>query len=269
MGILVVIHTFGADMKWHPHIHLIVTGGGLSLDGKRWIRTDPRFLMYHGGLKKRWKYQVCTRMKKAHRQDQWRFPKSKHFLTSYPHFASMINKLWHLTWYAYIGASLLDPRFSIQYIGRYTKRAVMAEYRIVCYDGKIVRFSFKDYAQGGKISYITMKVHSFIGRLIRHIPDKYFPMIRYAGLFANRWKKHYLSQCRIALNQPQPDDTSCYQSWAERQTELTGINPLLCPNCDQPLTLMGSFFGNWQQLQFLFDTAGKDAYIAPALLKPG
>jgi hypothetical protein len=114
-----------------------------------------------------------------------------------------------------------------------------------------------------------MKVHSFIGRLIRHIPDKYFPMIRYAGLFANRWKKHYLSQCRIALNQPQPDDTSCYQSWAERQTELTGINPLLCPNCDQPLTLMGSFFGNWQQLQFLFDTAGKDAYIAPALLKPG
>ena len=70
MGILVVIHTFGADMKWHPHIHLIVTGGGLSLDGKRWIQTDPRFLMHHGGLKKRWKYQVCTRMKKAHREDQ-------------------------------------------------------------------------------------------------------------------------------------------------------------------------------------------------------
>ena len=50
-----MIHTFGADMKWHPHIHLIVTGGGLSLDGKRWIETDPKFLMYHGGLKKRWK----------------------------------------------------------------------------------------------------------------------------------------------------------------------------------------------------------------------
>ena len=49
--------TFGADMKWHPHIHLIVTGGGLSLDEKRWIQTDPRFLMHHGGLKKRWKYQ--------------------------------------------------------------------------------------------------------------------------------------------------------------------------------------------------------------------
>lgn len=73
MGTLIVIHTFGADMKWHPHIHLIVTGGGLSLDGKRWIATDPKFLMHHGGLKKRWKYQVTTRMKKAHRQGQWRF----------------------------------------------------------------------------------------------------------------------------------------------------------------------------------------------------
>jgi hypothetical protein len=111
MGILIVIHSFGADMKWHPHIHLIVTGGGRSLDGKRWFATDPRFLMHHGGLKKRWKYQVSTRMKRAHRQMQWRFPKSKNFLKRYPCFAAMLNKLWNLTWYAYIGASLLYSTF--------------------------------------------------------------------------------------------------------------------------------------------------------------
>jgi hypothetical protein len=210
-------------------------------------------------------------MKKAHREGQWRFPKSKDFLKQYPLFASMINKLWNLTWYAHIGASLLDPRFSVQYIGRYTKRAVMAEYRIVYYNGKIVGFSYKDYAHGGKTSYITIKVHTFIGRLIRHIPDKYLPMIRYAGLFANRWKKKYLSQCRIALNQPEPDDTDAHrhQSWAERQAAYTGADPLRCPNCDQPLTFVGNFFGNWEKLQYLFDTAGKDAYIAPPLLKPG
>jgi len=161
------------------------------------------------------------------------------------------------------------PRFSVQYIGRYTKRAVMAEYRIVYYDGKIVRFSYKDYAEGGKISYITMKVHTFIGRLIRHIPDKHFPMIRYAGLFTNRWKKQYLSQCRIALNQPEPVDTNTHQSWAERQAEYTGTDPLLCPNCEQPLILVGIFFGNWEKLQYLFNITGKDADIAAPLLKPG
>jgi len=271
MGILIVIHTFGADMKWHPHIHLIVTAGGLSLDGKRWIATDPKFLMYHGGLKKRWKYQVTTRMKRAHREGQWRFPKSKDFLKQYPFFAAMLNKLWSLTWYAYIGACLLDPRFSIQYIGRYTKRAVMAEYRIVYYDGKIVRFSYKDYAQGAKTSYMTLKVYTFIGRLIRHIPDKHFPMIRYAGLFSNRWKKQYLAQARAALSLPESDDCSenTKPLWAERQSDYTGINPLQCPNCDKPLTFVGCFFGYWNPLQHLFEKAGKDASIAAALLRPG
>ena len=179
MGILIVIHTFGADMKWHPH-------------------------------KKRWKYQVTTRMKKAHRERQWRFPKSKDFFKQYPLFAAMINKLWKITWFAYIGASLLDPRFSIQYIGRYTKRAVMAEYRIIYYDGKIIRFSYKDDA-----------------------------------------------------------DTNIQTSWAERQTEYIGINPLQCPNCDKPLTFVGSLFGNWSKLQYLFVKAGKDSTIAAALLRPG
>jgi hypothetical protein len=76
----------------------------------------------------------------------------------------MLNKLWNLTWYAHIAACLLDPRFSIQYIGRYTKRAVMAEYRTPPRrgDGKIVRFSYKDYAHGAKTSYMTF-VGCFFG----------------------------------------------------------------------------------------------------------
>jgi hypothetical protein len=131
MGILAVLHTFGSDLKWHVHVHLIVTGGGLSLDNGRWIATDPRFLMHEGGLKKRWKYQVVTRMKQAHREGRWRFCKSLSSIRKYPCFAAMLNKLWKLTWWGFIGSSLADPRFSVRYIGRYTKRAVPAEYRII------------------------------------------------------------------------------------------------------------------------------------------
>ena len=269
MGILAVIHTFGADMKWHPHIHLIVTGGGLSFDGKQWISTDPKYLMNHKGLKDRWKYQVITRIKKGHKERRWRFPKSKAYFKEYHFFAAILNKLWCITWYVYIGASLLDPRFSVHYVGRYTKRAVIAEYRIVYYDGKIVRFSYKDYAEGGKISYITLKVNTFIGRLIRHIPDKHFPMIRYCGIFSNRWKKQYLTQARIALNQEEPDNKEEKVTWAERQREYTNINPLVCPNCNQPLVLVGTFFGNWEELQNLFAKVGKDFTIPSPLLKPG
>ena len=90
---------------------------------------------------------------------------------------------------------------------------------------------------------MTLKVHTFIGRLICHIPDKHFPMIRYAGLFSNRWKEQYPSQARIALKRTENDDTHTYtlSLWAELQTEYTGINPLICPNCDQPLTYVGTF----------------------------
>ena len=101
-------------------------------------------------------------------------------------------------------------------------------------------------------------------------------MNRRAGLnlitqAATEAAQQWVSQCRIALNQPEPDDTDANtrQSWAERQAELTGIDPLLCPNCDQPLTFVGMLLGNWQKLQDIFDTAGKDASIAPPLLKPG
>ena len=147
----------------------------------------------------------------------------------------------------------------------------MAEYRITDYDGKIVRFSYKDYAEGGKTSFMTLKVHTFIGRLIRNIADKHFPMIRYAGLFSNRWKKQYLSQARVALNQSQSDDSNknTQPSWADRQIDYTGTDPLICPNCAQPLTFIGTFFGNWNELQYLFNNAGKNSDIPPALLRPG
>jgi len=183
----------------------------------------------------------------------------------------MINKLWALIWYAHIGSSLLDPRFSIKYIGRYTQRAVLAEYRITYYDGKIVRFSFKDYAQGGKTNYMTLKVNTFVGRLIRHIPDKYFPMVRYAGIFSNRWKGRYLPQARTALQQPEPmpELESNSPAWVVRQQEYSGTNPLQCPNCHQLLVLVVVLFGPWPRIQRTFRDSGRDAAIPSPLMRPG
>jgi hypothetical protein len=147
----------------------------------------------------------------------------------------------------------------------------MAEYRIVYYDGKIIRFSYKDYAEGKKISYMTLKVDTFISRLIRHIPDKHFPMIRWCGIFANRWKKQYLALARSALKQPFIVDSEKQSTprWAERQMNYTGRNPLLCPFCKTELTFIGTVFGNWNELQFIFQHYGKDASIPSYLLKPG
>jgi len=278
MGLVTVIHTFGADLKWYPHLHLLVTEGGLSLDGRRWIEPyNLGWLMAHEGLKKMWRYHVITAFRKAHRNGEFRFPANAAFLKRFVSFNRLLKQLYDLTWYAHIGACLLDPTASLRYIGRYTKRAVLAEYRITSYDGKKVRFAFKDYAKGGKTSYKTLPVLAFIGRLIRHVPDKHFKMVRYSGLFAPRWRVRYLEQARRALGQqPQPsEDTATdaravsLMSWQDRQ-HAQGADPLRCTLCDQPLQLIEIAFGPHARIERLFERAGRPVRLAhPATLAMG
>jgi hypothetical protein len=172
----------------------------------------------------------------------------------------MLSNLYQLTWYVHIGAALLDPRATVRYIGRYTKRAVLAEYRITHYDGKTVRFRFKDYARGGRMSYKTLRVLAFIGRLIRHIPDKHFKMVRYAGLFATRWKARYLEQARVALAQELPAETTnsapSMLPWRQRRLATQGRDPLLCRACQHPMRLVAKIFGNHQTIAEYFEAAG-------------
>lgn len=280
MGIVTVIHTFGADLRWHPHVHLLVTEGGLSLDGRRWIQPYKLgWLIRHASLKAMWKYHVIAAFRQAHKQGELRFPARWAIFKAYPRFNGLLNKLWQLTWYAHIGACLLDPSATLRYIGRYTKRAVLAEYRITYYDGLRVRFAFKDYAQGGKTSFVTLPVLAFIGRLIRHIPDKHFKMVRYSGLFATRWRRRYLADARRALGQPRPQDSPpeegtsvlalSQRTWRERRIAQTGTDPLACSHCGRSLVLTEVAFGPHPRIEALFREAGHPARaFHPALPQP-
>jgi hypothetical protein len=266
LGMVAVIHTFGADLKWHPHVHLLVTEGGLSLDGRGWVRPYKLgWLMSEAGVKKMWRYHCVTAFRKAHRAGEFRWEAKSAFLKQYPRFSKFLSNLYELTWYVHIGAALLDPRATVRYIGRYTKRAVLAEYRITHYDGKVVRFAFRDYARGGQTSYKTLPVLAFIGRLVRHIPDKGFKMVRHAGLFAPRWKARHLGQARAALAQesgrlaeaPEPDEAEATSllSWRERRVAATGEDPLVCPSCRVEMQLLGTVFGSHAAIAEYFEAA--------------
>jgi Putative transposase len=219
--------------------------------------------MAHGGLKRMWRYHVIRALRQAHREGRLRFPKKAAHWAEYPRFNSLLRRLYEIIWYAHIGVSLCDPRFTLGYIGRYTKRAVLAEYRITDYDPDrgLVRFAFRDYAQGGKTSYKTMPVLAFIGRLIRHIPDKHFKMVRYAGLFATRWRQH-LAHARAALGQspsmpPATEETrASLPSWRERRL-AEGKDPLQCPICRIPLCFVRLVFGAHEPIAEMFRAAGR------------
>ncbi len=218
------------------------------MDGTRWVRPYKLgWLISQAGLKKMWRYHCIKAFREAHRAGAFRFPASSAFLKVFPCFNKMLSNLYQKTWYVHIGAALMDPGATVRYIGRYTKRAVPAEYRITYYDGHLVRFRFKDYAKGGKTAYKTLRVLTFLGRLIRHIPDKHFKMIRYAGLFATRWKARYLAQARAALAQeteastvpstPPPQPSTSTLPWRERRLATQGVDPLLCKICNRSMRL--------------------------------
>ena len=245
-------------MLWHPHVHLLVTEGGLSQDGAHWIRPYKQgWLMLESGIKKMWRYHCITAFRQAHRSGQLRWQAQSAFLKNYPCFNKLLSQLYELKWYVHIGAALLDPAATVRYIGRYTKRAVLAEYRITYYDGKVVRLAYRDYAQDGKTSYKTLPVLAFIGRLIRHIPDKNFKMVRHAGLFAPRWKARYLAQARAALHQPIPLAQQAEQAsllpWRQRQAAEQGADPLICSTCLVQMELVQVLFGSHAAIAKYFD----------------
>ena len=129
--------------------------------------------------------------------------------------------------------------------------------------------AFRDYAAGGRTSFATVTVSAFIGRLVRHIAGKCFPMVRYAGLFCNRWRRGYLAQTQDAMGRKESVAASEPVPWAERQEQLTGTNPLLCPCCHVPMVLAVVLFGPWEEIQSQIQPSPHVLPIPAALRTPG
>jgi hypothetical protein len=236
-GIYIVLHTFGSDLKFNPHFHVIVTAGGLSLDKRQWISAAENFLMPAAGLKKRWRYNVIKAIIEKNNKNLLQMP----YLPKqgrYINLRGVISVISKLNWYVFIGARLLDIGMTVKYIGRYTKRPVIAETRILHCDNKWVIFQFKDYAEGGKSSVKKMRLFTFITYLIQHIPDKSYRLVRGYGLFSSRLKGELLPRVRTLLGQTAQKEAVNRPTWRERRTKESGKDPLLCENCSAEMSLV-------------------------------
>lgn len=244
-GLIAVLHTFGADLKFHPHVHVMVTAGGLSLQGDRWIGLSHGYLMPEAGRKKRWRYEVTRRVNRAYRAGDLTMPMLS---CGRPlHLGMVMCQVLKLIWYVMIGTSLKKIGFAVSHIGRYTRRPVIAEGRILRFDEKWVIFRYKDYARGGQQSIKKLRVFEFIGRLLRHIPDKHFRMARHYGIFATRVRTTALAEARALLGQPEPAPQRP-PTWRQRRQSRTGVDPLACPGCGEEMELVGYFFGPHAEL---------------------
>jgi len=162
---------------------MLITCGGLCLNHNKWLNN---FFIPEKALKPIWKDNVISFIRKSYKNNSLILP--AHIK---PILGSILNNLYSKIWYVNFGRKLDNASFAIIYIGRYTKRPVIAESRILSYDGEFVIFSYDDQISSQTI-YSKLPVDEFIARLIRHIPDKGFRQIRYAGIFALRVRSKLL-----------------------------------------------------------------------------
>lgn len=236
-GLISVLHTFGADLKWNPHIHVIITCGGLSLDESRWIENH---FIPHQCLKPMYRYAFLKELKKLFRAGELKPPPAHRHIRTDESFNSYLTQFYKKEWYVHLGKSLKDADFTIRYVGRYGKRPVLAESRITAFDGKTVTFRYKDRATGEDTS-LGLPVQEFIARLVMHIPDQNFRVLRHAGLFANRVRREKIATARQRLGQTaKPAPTRI--AWREMFRNTFGRAPLACPRCGDIMKLIGVTF---------------------------
>ena len=209
IGITAVLHTWGSALTHHPHVHMIVPGGGIALDGERWISSRPAFLLPVRVLGKLFRRLFLTRLIALHDAGRLAF---------FGHLAPLADRrafLRHLSpvrskrWAVYAKPLFAGPQAVLAYLSRYTHRVAISNRRLLAFDETGVTFRYKDYRRSGadRQQVMTLGVDEFIRRFLLHVLPRGFHRIRHYGLLASSARKVNLARAReLLVVAPPPDD---------------------------------------------------------------
>ncbi len=247
IGMTSVLHSWGSAMTHHPHVHIIVPGGGLSQNGERWIACRPGFFLPVRVLSRLFRRLFLTGLEAAHRAGRLRFFGDRADLTDPAAFAAQLEPLSKSEWVVYAKAPFGGPQAVLAYLSRYTHRVAIANSRLVAADAETVTFRWKDYRaqrrSGGRNRQKLMRLATdeFIRRFLLHVLPKGFHRIRHYGLFANSARLRNLATIRRLLRAAPPDpepDASDTQA-ADAPATRTLRQP--CPCCGGPMIVIETF----------------------------
>lgn len=234
IGITAVLHTWSQTLIDHIHLHCIVTGGGLSADGRRWGRSKrARFLFPVRAVATLFQGKFLAHLDHAWGTHTLTFAGQSAPLRQPLEWQRLLAILRGKPWYVYLKAPLAGPAQVLNYLSRYTHRIAISNDRILAVDNDTVRFSYKDYAAGGTRKEMTVEGTEFLRRFLLHVLPPHFMRVRHYGLLANRARTAKLARCRELLGATPPKDPPPAESAVERLLRLTGIDVLRCPFCGQ------------------------------------
>ena len=233
IGFMAILHTWSQTLIDHPHLHCLVTGGGLSLDGKRWIASRKDFFIPVSVLSSLFRGKFLDGLKKLYEAGELKFPGQIEELKEAPAFKRLLTNLYHQEWVAYCRPPLKHPEKVMDYLGRYTHRVALSNDRLVKLEGNQVTFRWRDSADNNKIKWLTLEVFEFIRRFLLHVLPEQFVKIRYYGILSHRSRKGKLLRCKKLLGvvtSEEPEEVP-KETWQDLLTRITGIDPRICPHC--------------------------------------
>ncbi len=249
IGLTAVLHTWGSALTHHPHVHIIVPGGGISPDGERWIACRPGFFLPVRVLSRLFRRLFLEQFAAAYHAGKLQFFGSQAALADLKTFKDHLAPLWKAEWVVYAKRPFGGPEAVLAYLSRYTHRVAIANSRLVAFNDSGVTFKWKDYRAKqqrrgkepapAKAGVMTLAVAEFIRRFLIHVLPSGFHRIRHYGLFANGGRAENIARARQLLHVPeppqQPDDTGCADDGEPQPSSYP------CPCCGGRMIVIETF----------------------------
>lgn len=199
IGFLSVLHTWGQNLELHPHVHCVVTGGGVSPDDTRWVFTRPRYFLPVKVLSRVFRGKFLAGLRQLHRSGSLRCEGKLARLADPRSFATWLAPLYAKEWVVHAKPPFGGPEQVLKYLARYTHRVAISNDRLVSLADGQAAFRWKNYARGGKWQTMTLAAGEFLRRFLEHVTPPGFVRMRYYGLWANADRGARLAVCRALL----------------------------------------------------------------------
>jgi hypothetical protein len=231
LGVTAVLHTWGQNLGDHYHLHCVVTGGGLALDGKSWVSLRPTWLFPTRAVSEVFRAKFRDGLQQLFDAAQLQFPSAQPRLADPAVFARWRRRLCRHKWVVYTKRPFAGPQAVLGYLCRYTHRVAITNSRLEALDlqNGTVTFGYKDYAHQSQIRSMTLVLPEFLRRFCLHILPPRFVKIRHYGLLSNRDRSARIAQARALLTEgPTPPGDQLHPVMPVKHVEPP---PLVCPYC--------------------------------------
>ena len=232
IGFIGILHTWGQNLMDHPHIHCVVTGGGLSSDERRWVACRKNFFIPVRVMSALFRGKFLGYLKDCYAARKLILAGTTNALTEPYAFEQFLGKLYNKKWVVYCKPPFNGVDGVLDYLSRYTHRIAIGNERILKVEDGKVTFHWRDYSDGNHEKIMTLDAEEFIRRFLLHVLPGRYVKIRHFGLLANRRRKYHIALCRLLLGSDKTETVNAEnRTWQELLLQVAGVDVTTCPVC--------------------------------------